>query len=152
MKYLCLINHEEAKLEAMAQTQMDALVRACVGWVEDLEKGGHHIFSAGLQTPATAVTVRHQNGQAMVTDGPFSESKELLGGFALIEARDLNEAIQWASRFPNAHLGSVVVRPVLDPSAELSTPLDRKIGAAFRNSAAGVAPAVAARVGSIPSQ
>ena len=60
MKYLCLIYHDEQKLDALSQAQMDALVRACVGWVEDLEKSGHHVLSAGLQSPATATTVRVQ--------------------------------------------------------------------------------------------
>jgi hypothetical protein len=86
----------------------------------------------------------------LVTDGPFSESKEVLGGFTLIEARDLNEAIQLASKFPNSHLGSVEVRPVLDPDADLSSPLDRKIGTAFRRSASGIDASAASRVLSIP--
>jgi hypothetical protein len=150
MKYLCLINHEEDKLAAMSQPELDSLVAACVGWVGELDQGGHHIYSAGLQSPTTATTIRHQNGRVLATDGPFPESKEVLGGFVLIEARSLNEAIQLASKFPNAHLGSVTVRPVLDPAAELSVPLDRKIGAAFRRSASGVEPEVAARIGSIP--
>jgi hypothetical protein len=151
MKYLCLINHEEEKLAAMSQPQMDALVGAAMGWLEELEKGGHHVYSAGLQSPATAATIRHQDGNVLVTDGPFTESKEVVGGFVLIEARDLNEAIQLASKFPHQHLGSIEVRPVLDPSAELSLPLDRKIAAAFRKSAAEVEPDFAARMASIPS-
>ena len=150
MKYLCLINHEEQKLEAMSQAQMAALVRACVAWIEELEKGGHHIYSAGLQTPATTATIRHDGDSTTVTDGPYVESKEVLGGFVLIEARDLNEAIQLASKFPDAHLGSVQVRPVLDPDAELSSPLDRKIGTAFRRSAAGISAGAASRLVSIP--
>jgi hypothetical protein len=150
MKYLCLIYHEEEKLNAMSQAQMDALVRACVGWVEDLDKGGHHIMSAGLQSPETATTVRHQNGKALVTDGPYAESKEVLGGFTLIEARDLNEAIQLASKFPDTHPGSILVRPVLDPDADLTSPLDRRIGTAFRRSASGVNPSAASRIASIP--
>jgi hypothetical protein len=152
MKYLCLINHEEQKLEAMSQAQMDALVRACVGWVEELEKGGHLIYSAGLQSPATTTTtIRHVDGAATVTDGPFAESKEVLGGFVLIEARDLNEAVQLASKFPDAHLGSIQVRPILDPDAELSSPLDRRIGTAFRRSAAGISAGAASRFASIPN-
>jgi hypothetical protein len=150
MKYLCLINHEERKLAAMSQPQLDALVGAALGWLAELEQGGHHIYSAGLQSPVTAATVRHQSGKVVVTDGPYTESKEVVGGFVLIEARDLNEAIQLAASFPHDHLGSVEVRPVLDPSAELSIPLDRKIGAAFRKSASGLEPAVAARMASIP--
>jgi len=150
MKYLLLINHEEQKLAAMSQSQLDSLVAACVGFVGELDQGGHHIYSAGLQSPTIAATVHHENGRVIVTDGPFPESKEVLGGFVLIEASDLNEAVKLAAKFPNAHLGSVTVRPVLDPDAELTVPLDRKIGAAFRRSASAVEPAVAARIGSIP--
>jgi hypothetical protein len=135
----------------MSQAELDALVAACVGWVGELHEGSHHIYSAGLQSPTTASTVRHENGRVLVTDGPFLESKEVLGGFVLIEARDLNEAVQLASTFPNAHLGSVTVRPVLDPGAELNVPLDRKIGTAFRRSASRVEPEVAARIASIPT-
>ena len=150
MKYLCLINHEEQKLAAMSQPQIDGLVSAALGWLGELEKAGHHVYSAGLQSPVTAATIRHQAGNVLVTDGPFTESKEVLGGFVLIEARDLNEAIQLAAKFPHEHLGSVVVRPVLDLSAELSVPLDRKIGAAFRKVVASVDLATASRMASIP--
>ena len=151
MKYLCLINHEEQKLGAMSQSQIEMLVGAALGWLAELERGGHHIYSAGLQSPVTSTTIRHQNDKAVLTDGPFTESKEVLGGFVLIEARDLNEAIQLASKFPHEHLGSIVVRPVLDPATDLSVPLDQKIGAAFRKCASGLEPAVAARMGSISS-
>src|SRR5262245_9594143 len=106
MKYLCLVYHEEHKLAALSQAQMDALVGACIGWVEELEKGGHHIYSAGLQSVRTATTVRHREGKPSLTDGPFAETKEFLGGFTLIQARDLNEAIQLASKFPAARVGS----------------------------------------------
>jgi hypothetical protein len=94
--------------------------------------------------------IRHQNGDALVTDGPFVESKEVLGGFTLIEARDLNEAIQLASKFPDVHLGSILVRPVLDPDAELSSPLDRRIGAALRRSTSGIDPDAASHFVSLP--
>jgi hypothetical protein len=150
MKYLCLINHVEEKLDAMAQAQIDGLVSAALGWLGELEKGGHHVYSAGLQTPTTAVAIRHEEGKVVVTDGPYSESKEILGGFVLIEARDLNEAIQLAAKFPHEHLGSIVVRPVLDPNAELTSPLDRRIGTAFRRGASEIDPAAASRMASIP--
>src|SRR5262245_46432615 len=145
MKYLCLIHHEEEKLNALPQAQMDALVGACMEWVGELEKGGRHIYSAGLQTPSTATTVRHRSGKALVSDGPYAEAREVLGGFTLIEARDLNEAIQLASTFPNVHLGSIEVRPILDPDAELSSPLDQRIGLAFRRSAAALDASTASR-------
>jgi len=120
MKYVCLVYHEEEKLAALSQPQMDGLVGACIGWVEELEASGHHIFSAGLQSIRTAATVRHRNGKLSMTDGPFAETKEFLGGFTLIDAKDLNEAIQIASKFPAARIGSMEVRPVLDPEGEMA--------------------------------
>lgn len=150
MKYLCLVYHEEEKLAALSQAQMDGLVAACMSWVEELEKNGHHVFSAGLQSVATAAIVRHRSGKLSVTDGPFAETKEFLGGFTLINARDLNEAIQIASKFPAARLGSMEVRPLLNPDETLTTPLDQKIAAAIRRNAPGIDPAAAARMASIP--
>jgi hypothetical protein len=150
MKYLCLVYHEEEKLDTLSQPQMNALVGACIDWVEDLEKAGHHIFSAGLQSVRTATTVRHRNGKLSLTDGPFAETKEVLGGFTLINARDLNEAIQIASKFPAARLGSMEVRPVLELDGELTGALDQKIGAAIRGNVAGIKLTGAARMASIP--
>jgi hypothetical protein len=151
MQYMCLVYQDEKKLDALSQDEMDAVVGACVGWVDQLEKSGHHIFSAGLQCVRTAATVRHRDGKVSQTDGPFAETKEFLGGFTLINARDKNEAIHLASTFPAAHLGSMEVRPVLEGDGELSDALDKKIGAAFRRKhAAGIDPTTASRFASIP--
>ena len=150
MKYLCLVYHEEQKLEALSQSRMDALVAACIGWVEELERSGHHVFSAGLQSVRNAATVRHRDGKLSVTDGPFAETKEFLGGFTLINARDLNEALQLASKFPAARFGSMEVRPVLESDGEPACALDQKIAAAIRQSASLVDPAVAAKMVSLP--
>jgi hypothetical protein len=94
-------------------------------------ESGHHVSSIGLQSARTAMTVRHRNGKLSASDGPFAETKEQLGGFTLIDARDLNEALQLAARLPAARLGSVEVRPVLEPGAEFTTALDRRIGMAM---------------------
>jgi hypothetical protein len=112
VKYLCLIYHDEQKLDAMSQGQMDALVGACMAWVGELEQGGHHISSAGLQSPVTATTVWHQNGKALVTDGPFSESKEVLGGYWMIQVKSKEEAVEWASRCPASDNEVIEVRQV----------------------------------------
>ena len=138
MKYICLVYHEEKKLGALSQDELDGLVGECGSWVADLEKGGHHVFSAGLQSIRTATTVRERSGKLAMTDGPFAETKEFLGGFTIIEARDLNEALQLASKLPAVRVGSIEVRPVLDPNAELSDPLDQKIAAAIRRKSHGI--------------
>jgi hypothetical protein len=132
MEYLCLVYQDDQKLTSMPDPELEAIVGACGDWVEDLERNGQHVLSAGLQSVRTAVTVRSRNGKVSATDGPFAETKEHLGGFTLIRARDLNEAVAIASRLPAALTGSVEVRPLLKPDVALSDPLDRKIGAAIR--------------------
>jgi len=105
MKYLCLVYGEEAKVQEVDEHH-------CLAFDESIRSSGHGIASEALQPVATATTVRVRNGKATVTDGPFAETKECLAGFYIIEARDLNEAIQIASRIPPAGIGSVEVRPV----------------------------------------
>jgi hypothetical protein len=112
MKYLCLVYDDEKNLEVMSESEFGGLVGECLAADEELRKGGHVIASEALQPVHTATTVRVRSGHVSVTDGPFAETKEQLGGFFLIEARDLNEAIQVASRIPSARLGSIEVRPV----------------------------------------
>jgi hypothetical protein len=127
MKYACLVYHEESKLAEIPAGELEAIVAACGEWVGDLERSGKHIFSAGLQTTQSAATLRFRGGALSVTDGPFTETKEFFGGFTIFEARDLNEAIQVAAKLPALKIGTIEVRPVLEPSAELSSDVDRKI-------------------------
>jgi hypothetical protein len=112
MKYLILCCHEEKKLDSMPKSECDALMEETVSYCETLKKSGHLLEVEQLESIQTAVTVRTQNGKLAVTDGPFAETKEQLGGFFLIDARDLNEAIQVASKFPSVRFGTMEVRPV----------------------------------------
>jgi hypothetical protein len=105
MKYLCLVYMEEAKLHAVADPE-------CAAYRDGLQDKGKLVAAEPLQPVETATTVRVRNGKVSVTDGPFAETKEQLAGFYLIEARDLNEAIQVASKIPPAREGSIEVRPV----------------------------------------
>lgn len=114
MKFLLLCCSEEKKLEALLKAECDALMEEMSAYCVALHKSGHLIVGEPLESVETAMTVRVQNGRATVTDGPFAETKEQLGGFFLINARDLNEAIQVASRFPSVRYGSMEVRPVRD--------------------------------------
>jgi len=98
----------------MSKSELDALIGESLAYDEVLRKSGHYLVSEALQPVETATTVRIRNGKASITDGPFAETKEQLGGFILIKARDLNEAIQVASKIPPARLGSVEVRPILE--------------------------------------
>ena len=118
MKYLCLIYENEKNWETMPHGDAEAIMNEYFGFTEDIRKSGKYIAGEALQPTATATTVRVRNGKVSSTDGPFAETKEQLGGFYLIEAKDLNDAIQVASRIPSARLGSIEVRPVVDFSAE----------------------------------
>jgi len=117
MKYLCLIYDEEKKLQAMNGTEMDALMQEYFAFTKDIQGSGNYLGGNDLQPVRTATTVRVRHGKASTTDGPFAETKEQLGGYYLIEARDLNEAIQIASRIPSARIGSIEVRPVQEHNA-----------------------------------
>jgi hypothetical protein len=114
MKYLCLIYDEEKKLEAMPKSESDAFMGEYFSFTEAIQKSGHYLAGEALQPVQTATTVRIRNGKMSTTDGPFAETKEQLGGYYLINARDLNDAIQIASRIPSARLGSIEVRPVME--------------------------------------
>ena len=105
MKYLCLVYGEANKLQAMADDE-------CVAYDEELRRRGQCLASEALQPVQTAATVRVRNGKVSISDGPFAETKETLAGFYLVEARDLNDAIQIASKIPPARVGSVEVRPI----------------------------------------
>lgn len=112
MKYLCLVYHEEEKINALPASEFEDIVNAVLAYREELRQSGHYITSSPLQSVRTATTVRVRGGKVSITDGPFAETKEQLGGFYLIEARDLNEAIRLAAKMPPARIGSIEVRPL----------------------------------------
>ena len=105
MKYLCLVYLDEKRLGEVPDAD-------CVAFDTGLREDGRCLASEALQSVTTATTVRVRSGQVAITDGPFAETKEQLAGFYMVEARDLNEAIQIASRIPPARIGSIEVRPV----------------------------------------
>jgi hypothetical protein len=120
MKYLCLVYYEEKTINAMTQSEWQSLNEECVACGEDLRANGFMLDGNALHPTSTATSVRVRNGKPLITDGPFAETKEQLAGFYLIDARDLNEAIQIASRIPPARLGCIEIRPVrtLDPTKD----------------------------------
>ena len=105
MKYLCLVYLDENRLSELPDED-------CVAFDTSIRNSGHCLASEALQSVQTATTVRVRNGKMSITDGPFAETKEQLAGFYMIEARDLNEAIQIASKIPPARVGSIEVRPI----------------------------------------
>src|ERR1700729_103490 len=112
MKYLCMVLVDEKKLEALSANELQALDDESLAYDDSLRKRGHLITAQALESVQTATIVRVRNGKVSLTDGPFAETNEQIGGFLLIEARDLNEAIQIASKVPPARLGGIEVRPI----------------------------------------
>ena len=114
MKYLCLIYNREKNLAGYSKEQWDSLKEEYFAYTGSIKASGHHLGGHSLQPTATAKTVRVRDGKISTTDGPFAETSEQLGGFYLIEARDLNDAIQIGSRIPSARMGSIEVRPIME--------------------------------------
>ena len=121
MKYLCLAYEEENVLNSLSRNEWDALRRETLSYVEELKTRGQLVSAEPLQSARTAATVRVRSGKLAVTDGPYAETKEQLGGFFLINARDLNDAVQVASKWPSARIGAIEVRPL-----EEGLPEDRR--------------------------
>lgn len=112
MKYLCLVYVEEHILHAMPQTERIAISDESMAYCAALQKQGQLIAASPLHPVDTATTVRVRDGKTTTTDGPFAETKEQLGGFLMIDVRDLNDAVRIASHFPAARFGSVEIRPM----------------------------------------
>jgi len=112
MKYLCLIYVDENVLNALPKNERKAISDESVAYCGELQKVGQLLAASPLHPVDTATTVRVREGKTSTTDGPFAETKEQLGGFLMIDVRDLNDAIRIASHFPGARIGSVEVRPM----------------------------------------
>lgn len=112
MRYLCLIYDQEAHLEGMSTEEREAFVAEYVAFTEDLKASGHFLGGEPLLPTATATSVRVRNGRPAISAGPAVETLEHLGGYYLIEAHDLDDAVRIAARIPSARLGSIEVRPV----------------------------------------
>ncbi len=110
MKYMLLVYLDE---NALSETERQACYRDSAQLAQDLHSSGHYLDASPLQPIATATSVRLRNGKKLVTDGPFAETREQLGGYYLIDAKDLDEAISIAARVPVANLGIIEIRPVL---------------------------------------
>jgi hypothetical protein len=114
MKYLLMCCHDEKKFDSMSKTECDAVMEETMAYCDALKKSGQLLAVEQLEPIRTAMSVRSRGGKLSVTDGPFAETKEQFGGFFLISARDLNEAIQVAAKFPSVRFGTMEVRPVRD--------------------------------------
>lgn len=112
MKYLCLIYQDESIGQKLPKAEFEKIHGEYLAFTDDLKKSGRLLGNHGLQPTQAATTVRVRDGKITTTDGPFAETKEQLGGYCLIEARDLNDAIQVAAKIPSARFGRIEVRPV----------------------------------------
>ncbi|HEV8239148.1 MAG TPA: YciI family protein [Thermoanaerobaculia bacterium] len=113
MKYLLLIYSEEAQWAAMSEAEGREITAEYMKYTSDIHKSGNYLGGDALQPTATATSVRVRDGKRLTTDGPFAETREQLGGFYLVEAKDLDEAIDLAARIPSARVGTIEVRPIM---------------------------------------
>lgn len=114
MKYICLGYIEPNKFESLSDSERNAMVDECFTYDDVLRKNGHFAGGEALQNAASAVTLRWKDGKVAVTDGPYAETKEQLGGILILEARDLNHAIQLMSKHPGVKAGPFEIRPAAD--------------------------------------
>ena len=114
MKYVCLGYIEAGKFENMTESGRNAMVDGCFAYDDVLRRNGHFAGGEALQPASSAVTLRFRGGKVTVTDGPYAETKEQIGGILILEARDLNHAIQLMSKHPGVQAGPFEIRPAAD--------------------------------------
>jgi hypothetical protein len=114
MKYICLGYLEPGRFAGMTEDELHATLDDCFEYNDHLRASGHVVAEVPLESPETAVTLRWRSGQILTTDGPYAETKEHLGGIHILEARDLNHAIQLISQHPGMRIGTTEIRPVAD--------------------------------------
>ncbi len=127
MKYICLGYMDEKKIESMSESERHAFMDECFTYDEELIRSGHNIGGEALQSVENATTLRWRNGKVTITDGPFAETKEHLGGIMMLEATDLNHAIRLMSKHPSIRFGSTwEIRPGADLSAMIEESKQRR--------------------------
>jgi hypothetical protein len=127
MKFICLGYADLNKMKEYSQENMAALVQKCFDYDDELRRGGHFLGGEALQLPERAATVRLQAGKVIVTDGPYAETKEQLGGILLLEARDLAHAIELISKHPGVTFGPFEIRPADETINELYAARGKKL-------------------------
>jgi hypothetical protein len=130
MKYVCLGYIEPGKFEGMTEADRNATIDGCFTYDDVLRKNGHFAGGEALQPASNAVTLRIRNGKVAVTDGPYAETKEQLGGILILEARDLNHAIQLMSKHPGVGMGPFEIRPAADLGEMIGESEKRRLAAA----------------------
>jgi hypothetical protein len=128
MKYICLGYIEPGKFESMSESERNAMVDECWAYDDELRAKGHFAGGDALQGPETATTLRWEDGKVSVTDGPYAETREQIGGILILEARDLNHAIQLMSKHPGVKAGPFEIRPAFDMSEMIRESEKRRAG------------------------
>ena len=129
MRYFCLGYIEENKWDTMSESERNAMLDECFAYDDVLRKNGHFAGGEALQSARNAITLRWQNGKVSTTDGPYAETKEQLGGILVLEATDLNHAIQLMSKHPGVKAGPFEIRPVADLTEMIRESEQRRTGA-----------------------
>ena len=114
MKYILLVHHNEEVLGSLSKTDLQQMREESVRLANDINVSGHYLDAAPLEPVSTAVSLRVREGKRLLTDGPFAETREQLGGYFFIDAGDLDEALDIAARIPGARIGTVEIRPVME--------------------------------------
>ena len=122
MQYMLLIYDDEKQWAGMSAEESRQLMQEYFAYTDELRQAGAFVAGEPLQPTQTATTVRVRDGERLVTDGPFAETKEQLGGYYLIDVESLDEALEWAAKIPSARLGSIEVRPVMEIPAPAPQP------------------------------
>lgn len=130
MKYICLGYIDHNAFASLPEAEQLAMVDRCCAYDDELRANGHFIGGEGLQPPNTAMTLRYTNGKVIATDGPFAETKEQLGGIMILEARDLNHAVDLISKHPGAQYGPWEIRPAADLTEMVRQSVERRRAAA----------------------
>jgi hypothetical protein len=112
MKFICLGYYDEKKFSALPPSEQGALMEGCFAYEDELRKNGHWLGGEALQAVSNGATVRSQSGKVMVTDGPYAETKEVLGGILYIEANDLQHAVELMSKHPGLQMGPFEIRAI----------------------------------------
>ena len=129
MKYICLGYHDEKKWEMMSEAERNAFMDECFSYDDELRRNGHFVGGEALEAAGNATALRYHGGRVSITDGPFIETKEQLGGLLFLEARDLNHAIQLMSRHPSIRMGgSWEIRPAADLTTMVAESERRRSG------------------------
>lgn len=128
MKFVCLGYADMKKFEELSPQEMSAMMDECFAYDDELRRGGHFAGGEALQPPETAATLRIRDGKVVVTDGPYAETKEQLGGILLLEARDLKHAVELMSRHPGVKCGPFEIRPADDEINKLIAARNKKSG------------------------